>query len=46
MKALKPVDVVIAVGGRSGLLIAKELATRTSLEILVLERGPARGLKE
>ena len=46
MKTLKPVDVVVAGGGWSGLLIAKELATRTSLEVLVLERGPARGLKE
>jgi choline dehydrogenase-like flavoprotein len=46
MKELKPVDVVVAGGGWSGLLIAKELATRTSLEVLVLERGPARGLKE
>jgi gluconate 2-dehydrogenase alpha chain len=46
MKTLKPVDVVVAGGGWSGLLIAKDLATRTSLEVLVLERGPARGLKE
>jgi gluconate 2-dehydrogenase alpha chain len=46
MKALKPVDVTIAGGGWSGLLIAKELATRTSLEVVVLERGPARGMKE
>ena len=46
MKALKPVDVFVAGGGWSGLLIAKEIATRTSLEVLVLERGPARGLKE
>jgi choline dehydrogenase-like flavoprotein len=42
MKTLKPVDVVAAGGGWSGLLIAKALATRTSLEVLVLERGPAR----
>jgi len=42
MKTLKSVDVVIVGGGWTGLLMAKELATRTSLEIVVLERGPAR----
>ncbi|MDE3195630.1 MAG: GMC family oxidoreductase, partial [Acidobacteriota bacterium] len=42
MKTLKPVDVAIVGGGWTGLLMAKELATRTSLEIVVLERGPAR----
>jgi gluconate 2-dehydrogenase alpha chain len=42
MKTLKPVDVLIVGGGWTGLLMAKELATRTSLEIVVLERGPAR----
>src|SRR4051794_27848604 len=42
MKTLKPVDVAIAGGGWTGLLMAKELATRTGLEIVVLERGAAR----
>ncbi len=42
MKTLKSVDVVIVGGGWTGLLMAKELATRTSLEILALERGPSR----
>ena len=42
MERLKPVDVVIVGGGWTGLLIAKEIATRTALSVLVLERGPAR----
>ena len=42
MKTLKPVDVVIAGGGWTGLLVAQELATRTSLKVVVLERGPNR----
>jgi gluconate 2-dehydrogenase alpha chain len=42
MKTLPPVDVLIIGGGWSGLLMAKELGSRTSLSILVLERGPAR----
>jgi gluconate 2-dehydrogenase alpha chain len=43
MERLKPVDVVIVGGGWTGLLMAKEIATRTSLSVLVLERGaPAR----
>ena len=42
MKSLPPVDVVIIGGGWSGLLMAKELGTRTSLSITVLERGPSR----
>lgn len=42
MKTLKSVDVVIVGGGWSGLLMAKELATRTSVEIVALERGPSR----
>jgi gluconate 2-dehydrogenase alpha chain len=44
MKRLEAVDVVIAGGGWSGLLMAKELVTRTSLNVVVLERGPARSL--
>jgi gluconate 2-dehydrogenase alpha chain len=35
----KPVDVVIVGAGWSGLLMAKEIANRTSLNVLVLERG-------
>ena len=39
MKTLPQVDVAIVGGGWTGLTMAKELATRTSLKILVLERG-------
>src|SRR5215475_14051276 len=46
MTRLKPVDVVIAGGGWTGLAMAKEIATRTSLSVVVLERGQKRGLKE
>ncbi len=42
MKTLPPVDVVIIGGGWTGLLMAKELGTRTSLSITVLERGKPR----
>ncbi|HVH59510.1 MAG TPA: FAD-dependent oxidoreductase, partial [Candidatus Sulfotelmatobacter sp.] len=42
MKTLPAVDVVIVGGGWAGLLIAKELGARTSLSIVVLERGPSR----
>ncbi|HLK65625.1 MAG TPA: GMC family oxidoreductase [Bryobacteraceae bacterium] len=46
MQRLKPVDVVIAGGGWVGLVMAKEIATRTSLSVVVLERGPARKLRD
>ena len=39
MDRLKPVDVVIVGGGWTGLIMAKEIATRTSHSVLVLERG-------
>jgi len=39
VKKLPPVDVVIIGAGWTGLTMAKELATRTGLKILVLERG-------
>ena len=42
MKRLPAVDAVIIGGGWTGLVMAKELASRTSLNVLVLERGPAR----
>lgn len=42
MKALPPVDVVIIGGGWTGLLMAKELGSRTSLTVVVLERGGVR----
>ena len=39
MKTLPAVDVVIIGGGWTGLLMAKELGSRTSLSVVVLERG-------
>ncbi|HXY25121.1 MAG TPA: GMC family oxidoreductase [Candidatus Acidoferrum sp.] len=42
MKTLPAVDAVIIGGGWAGLLMAKELSARTSLSIVVLERGPSR----
>jgi gluconate 2-dehydrogenase alpha chain len=42
LKRLPEVDAVIVGGGWTGLLMAKELATRTSLSVLVLERGGPR----
>jgi gluconate 2-dehydrogenase alpha chain len=42
MKTLPAVDVVIVGGGWTGLLMAKELGSRTSLSIVVLERGVSR----
>ena len=47
MMKLPPTDVVIVGAGWTGLLMAKELATRTPLSIVVLERGkPKRTLVE
>lgn len=42
MKTLPAVDAVIIGGGWAGLLMAKELGSRTSLSIIVLERGVPR----
>jgi gluconate 2-dehydrogenase alpha chain len=43
MKTLPAADVVIIGGGWSGLLMAKELGSRTGLSVVVLERGgPSR----
>ena len=44
MRQLKPVDVVIAGGGFVGLTLAKEITARTSLSVVVLERGQTRKL--
>jgi len=46
MKTLPAVDAVIVGGGWAGLLMAKELGTRTSLSIVILERGPSREASE
>ena len=46
MQTLKPVDVVIIGGGWTGLAMAKELTSRTALETVVLERGPARKISD
>jgi gluconate 2-dehydrogenase alpha chain len=42
MKNLPTVDVVIVGGGWTGLLMAKELGSRTALSVVVLERGGPR----
>lgn len=47
METLAPVDVVIVGSGWCGMIMAKEIATRTPLSVLVLERGgPFRGYAE
>lgn len=46
MKTLPHADVVIVGGGWTGLLMAKELGTRTSLSIVVLERGSLHSAAE
>src|ERR1700686_2839447 len=44
MDLLAPVDIVLVGAGWSGMIMAKEIASRTSLSVLVLERGgPFRG---
>lgn len=42
MRTLPRKDIVIVGGGWTGLLLAKELGARTSLSIVVMERGGAR----
>ena len=42
MKTLPKVDVAIVGGGWTGLLMSKELGARTSLKVVVLERGQPR----
>lgn len=45
MKKLAPVDVVIVGSGFSGMIMAKEIASRTPLKVVLLERGgPYRGV--
>lgn len=46
MKNLPHADVAIVGGGWAGLLMAKELGSRTGLSIAVLERGGPRGLAQ
>lgn len=46
MKTLPHADVVIVGGGWTGLLMAKELGARTSLSIVVLERGAPHSATE
>lgn len=46
MKTLAAVDVVIIGGGWTGLLMAKELGSRTSLAVVVLERGGRRAVSD
>ncbi len=46
MTNLKPVDVAIVGGGWTGLAMAKELVTRTSVNVVALERGKPRGLAD
>lgn len=42
MKRLKSTDVVIIGSGFTGLVMAKEITSKTGLNVVVLERGPAR----
>ncbi len=46
MKRLKSTDVVIIGSGWCGLVMAKEITTRTALQVTVLERGPARNISQ
>lgn len=46
MKTLPSVDVVIAGGGWTGLLMAKAIGSRTALSVVVLERGGPRSIAD
>ncbi len=46
MKRLKSTDVVVIGSGFAGLVVAKEVAIKTALNVVVLERGPARSLEK
>jgi gluconate 2-dehydrogenase alpha chain len=46
MKTFPAADVVIVGGGWTGLLMAKELGSRTALSVVVLERGGPRQLDD
>jgi gluconate 2-dehydrogenase alpha chain len=46
LKRLKSTDVVIIGSGWCGLVMAKEITTRTALQVTVLERGPARNISQ
>ncbi|MGH9375379.1 MAG: GMC family oxidoreductase [Terriglobia bacterium] len=46
MKTMPAVDVVIVGGGWTGLLMAKELGSRTPLSVVVLERGKPRTVSD
>jgi gluconate 2-dehydrogenase alpha chain len=46
MTNLKPVDVAIIGGGWTGLAMAKEIASRTSVSVMALERGAPRALAD
>ncbi len=46
MRTLPKTDVVVIGGGWTGLLIAKELAARTPLKVVILERGPAQHTRD
>ncbi len=45
MKTLPKTDAVVIGGGWTGLLIAKELAARSSVKVVVLERGAPRRIE-
>src|ERR1035438_4766191 len=46
MIRLKPVDVAIVGGGWTGLTMAREITSRTGVEVVVLERGKSRKLSD